>query len=136
MRTRTELIVIHCSATKPSQDIGAEEIRQWHRKRGWRDIGYHIVIRRDGTVEPGRSLEQVGAHAKGHNDRSVGVCMVGGVNEAGKPDCNFTAAQWASLATEIADLIEMYPDADVIGHRDLSSKACPCFDATAWWQSR
>lgn len=133
MRTRTELIVIHCSATKPAMDIGANEIRRWHKDRGWRDIGYHTVIRRDGTVEGGRPLDTVGAHAKGHNDRSVGICLVGGLDDAGKPDCNFTAAQWSALEGEVRDLLDSYPGAQVLGHRDLSDKACPCFDASAWW---
>jgi N-acetylmuramoyl-L-alanine amidase len=127
-------IVIHCTATKPSQDIGVSEIDEWHKARGWKGVGYHFVVRRDGTVERGRMVEEIGAHAHGYNLESVGVAMVGGVNDEGKPDCNYTREQWAELDWLIAELQARFPDAEVIGHRDLPgvSKACPCFDAIAW----
>ena len=121
-------IIIHCADTPAGMDIGAEEIRRWHiDDNGWSDIGYHHVIRRDGTVEPGRDERRIGAHAYGQNEDSIGVCMVGG-----KPDCNFTAAQWASLATLVRELLGRYPHASVIGHRDVSDKPCPTFDAKSW----
>lgn len=134
-RKTTELIIIHCSATKPDMDIGADWIRAEHKKQGWSDIGYHTVIRRNGKVEGGRTLNEIGAHAKGHNSKSVGICMVGGIDAKGKPDCNFTEAQWDSLASEVSDMLDIFPNAKVIGHRDVSDKACPCFDAAAWWSS-
>lgn len=145
LRTITDFIVFHCSATSPGQDIGAHEIDTWHKARGWDGIGYTLVIRRDGTVEPGRTLDQVGAHVKGYNRRSVGVCMIGGVDKAGKSENNFTQAQWASSEAVALFLRKMYPDAKILGHRDLSPdldgdgvieqhewlKDCPCFDAPA-----
>lgn len=134
-RKATNLIIIHCAATRPSQDIGAKEIDEWHRRKGYLSIGYHHVIRRDGTIEPGRSLQEIGAHASGHNAESVGVCLVGGVSEnnVNKPENNFTPAQMNTLTALVADLKAAFPQARVIGHRDVNpGKACPSFDATAW----
>lgn len=126
-------IIIHCAATKPSQDIGAAEIRRWHRKQGWKDIGYHHVIRRDGTVEPGRPEDRAGAHAKGYNSVSIGVCLVGGLDEAGRPEPTYTPEQWHSLAALTRELHSRYPDAEIIGHNNVAAKDCPCFDVRAWW---
>ena len=129
-------IVIHCSYTPPSMDIGVVEIRVWHHQNGWRDLGYHHVIRRDGTVEPGRPEDQHGAHVRGHNGTSLGVCLVGGMAQADKrPDCNFTTDQWTALDALVYELKQRYPNAEVVGHRDLDpGKACPTFDVAAWWQ--
>lgn len=146
-RTQTRFIVIHCSATKPSQNITAQTIREWHIAKGWSDIGYHWVIQRDGTIEAGRPVDEIGAHVAGHNTDTVAICMVGGLDEAGqsfnnRPDL-FTAAQWASAKALTAVLRRMYPFAAVLGHRDLSPdrnhdgkiqpaewlKTCPGFDA-------
>lgn len=132
-------IVIHCSATKENQDISAEDIRGWHLQRGWVDIGYHKVIRRDGSVEDGRPLNRPGAHARGFNHVSLGICLVGGVESDGvTAESNFTHAQWESLENVVRELLELHPDAEVLGHRDLPnvSKACPSFDAPEWWASR
>ena len=115
-------------------DIGASDIDRWHRERGWLKIGYHYVIKRDGTIEPGRGLLEAGAHAKGHNAESVGVCLAGGISEDdGKPETNFTRKQWESLATVVDDLVEAFPEAKVIGHNDISSKACPTFNVGEWY---
>jgi N-acetylmuramoyl-L-alanine amidase len=136
IRSSTRTIAIHCSATRPSQDVGAADIRRWHKNQGWADIGYHYVIRRDGKVERGRAERSVGAHVGGHNATSIGVCMVGGVKQTDfrVPENNFTAAQWTSLRTLIAGLVAKYPGVKVLGHRDYPrvSKACPSFDARAW----
>ncbi len=134
-RKATDFIVIHCSATRGIQDVGAKDIRKWHMAKGWKDIGYHLVIRRDGTVEKGRALDEIGSHVQGHNARSVGVCMVGGLDDkTWQPANNFTAAQWAALKTAVAMLVKRYPGAKVLGHRDFPgvAKACPCFDAKPW----
>jgi len=142
-RIRTEFIAVHCSATKPSQDIGEDEIRLMHKKRGWSDIGYNIVIRRSGKVDIGRPLDAVGAHVKSFNHISLGVCMVGGVAEDGTPENNFTPEQWSSLETVLRFCNLVYPEAVIQGHRDFSPdldgdgvieqhewlKECPCFDA-------
>lgn len=122
------LVVIHCADTPADMDVGATEIRQWHIERGFNDIGYHYVIRRDGRCESGRPESVVGAHVQGHNQNSIGICLVGG-----KPDCNFTRQQWESLSRLVDYLTTRYPAAEVVGHRDLDSKKrCPCFDAKAW----
>lgn len=136
VRKSTKYLVVHCSATRPSQDIGVKEIRQWHKNQGWQDIGYHYVIRRDGKVERGRAENLVGSHVAGRNSNSVGVCMVGGVsqNNFEKAENNFTPAQFASLKTLLKMLADKYKGAVVLGHRDFPkvSKACPSFDAIAW----
>ena len=132
-------VIIHCSATKPGMDIGAAEIRKWHVDgNGWNDIGYHYVIRRSGEIEKGRSEHIAGAHVAGHNGDSIGVCLVGGIDDKGKPDANFTAAQWAALDHLVTQLTKVsYPGATVSGHRDWTdAKACPSFDVRAWWGGR
>lgn len=135
-RKTTSLIVIHCAATRPSMDVGIREIRQWHKARGFLDVGYHFIIRRDGTVEAGRDQEQVGAHAKGHNSTSVSVCLVGGVDDKLKPEDNFTDEQWVTLAHVVKSLQADYPEAKVVGHTDLDSgKACPSFKVAPWLAS-
>jgi N-acetylmuramoyl-L-alanine amidase len=135
-RKSTKYLVAHCSATRPSLDVGVKEIRQWHKNQGWEDIGYHFVIRRDGRVEKGRPVDMIGAHVAAYNATSVGVCMVGGVSQKDytKAENNFTAAQFASLKTVLKMLSEKYPGAKVLGHRDFPkvAKACPSFDAIAW----
>lgn len=126
-------IVVHCSATKPSMDIGAAEIKKWHvENNGWSDIGYHKVIRRSGDVENGRNEEVPGAHARGYNSNSIGVCLVGGIDDNGKSDANFTLQQYISLADLLDDLLLRYPNAKLLGHRDISTKDCPCFDVKAF----
>lgn len=91
---RITLIVVHCAATPPHQDVGAAEIGAWHRKRGFRSIGYHYVIRRNGAIETGRALSRAGAHVQGHNAHSIGICMAGGVSaeDFTRAENNFTPA--------------------------------------------
>lgn len=129
-----DTIVVHCSDTPAHLNIGAKDIDRWHRAKGWMMIGYHIVIRRDGTVEYGRPLERVGAHVQGHNATSIGICMVGGPNENGDPMGNFLPEQFKALREKIFDLSQDYPIKDVLGHRDFPgvAKECPCFDVRAW----
>ncbi len=132
---KINLLVVHCSATAPALDIGVREIRRWHLQRGWSDIGYHYVIRRDGSLETGRPLEKAGAHAKGHNAYSIGICLAGGVDKANAPENNFTAAQFESLRGLLVKLLQRFPQSRICGHRDLANvrKACPCFDVRQWW---
>ena len=132
-RKSTDYIVIHCAATKASMDIGLTEIRKWHvQDNGWRDVGYHYIIRRNGEVELGRSIRDTGAHAAGYNHKSVSVCMVGGMAEDNSAENNFTPHQWVALIIEIKKLSEMYPDAKIIGHNEISEKECPSFDVQKW----
>jgi len=120
-------------------DIGAKTIRGWHvNDNGWNDIGYHWVIRRDGTIEPGRKESVKGAHcnAKGGNTASIGICMVGGVKRMnGKliAENNFSPEQWASLEWQVREIMTKYPIDTLIGHRDLDpGKACPSFSVKDW----
>lgn len=129
-----QFITLHCSATRPSQIAGVKEIRAWHKKKGWSDIGYHFVVRRDGTVEKGRPVSQTGAHVQGHNRNNIGICLEGGIDDQFQPANNFTREQWRALKPLVADLKARAPKAKILGHRDFPgvAKACPCFDAKAW----
>ena len=132
-RNITDYIVIHCAATKASMDIGLTEIRRWHvQDNGWRDVGYHYIIRRNGEVELGRSIRDTGAHAAGYNHKSVSVCMVGGMAEDNSAENNFTAQQWTSLLAKVKELEVDFPNAKVIGHNEISEKECPSFDVQKW----
>lgn len=127
MRKITE-IIIHCSATTEDKDFTVEDIDRWHRQRGFNGIGYHFIIRLDGSINPGRSMCQIGAHCKGHNAHSIGICYVGGLSSDGKPKDTRTAAQKASLRALVEQLKEEFPHATVHGHNEFAAKACPCFD--------
>ena len=132
-RSSTEYLVVHCSATKPSMDIGLREIKRWHvDDNGWRDVGYHYIIRRNGEVELGRSNRDTGAHAAGYNHKSVSLCMVGGMAEDNSAENNFTAQQWTALLDLVKQIKVDYPEADVIGHNEISEKECPSFDVQKW----
>jgi|TARA_B100002019_G_scaffold209870_1_gene182461 N-acetyl-anhydromuramyl-L-alanine amidase AmpD len=132
-RSSTEYLVVHCSATKPSMDIGLREIKRWHvDDNGWRDVGYHYIIRRNGEVELGRSNRDTGAHAAGYNHKSISLCMVGGMAEDNSAENNFTAQQWTALLDLVKQIKVDYPEADVIGHNEISEKECPSFDVQKW----
>ncbi len=135
MRKITEIIV-HCTATPEGRDVSVDTIRRWHVSgNGWSDIGYHYVIALDGTVSAGRPVEQPGAHCAGHNARSIGVCYVGGLAADGRtPRDTRTPSQRRALLGLLRELKKKYPGAAIRGHRDYSSKACPCFDATREYQ--
>lgn len=123
-------IIIHCSATPEGKDYTVEQIRQWHKQRGFSDIGYHYVIYRDGSIHSGRPIERIGAHCLKHNAHSIGICYIGGVAKDGKtPKDTRTDAQKESLIKLIKELKAKYPKATVHGHREYANKACPCFDA-------
>jgi len=129
-----DTIIVHCAATPPSLDWGADDIRRLHTDSfGWSDIGYHYVIRRDGTLEHGRDVQRKGAHAKGRNEGSIGICLVGGVDEANQPDANFTDAQMKTLRSLIIGLKDWFDIREVMGHRDTGAKkACPSFGVGHW----
>lgn len=129
---QVDMLIIHCTATKPNQDIGAADVDIWHRERGWNGIGYHAVIRRNGVVEQGRDLSRMGAHARGFNQRSIGIALVGGIDENGNPQNNFTSAQFAALRDYVGKFMDTNPGAKVIGHNQVSTKACPSFDVPTW----
>jgi N-acetylmuramoyl-L-alanine amidase len=131
-----EEIIIHCSATRADMDyVDVDWVRKIHvEQRGWRDVGYHYFIKRDGVVEQGRPITQVGAHTKGHNSRSVGICYAGGLDSNHDPEDNRTPEQIESLQRLITELMEAIPSIEeVSGHNEYSTKACPCFDVKKWW---
>jgi N-acetylmuramoyl-L-alanine amidase len=150
--TDINYIVIHCSATKPNQDIGYAELDVMHKARGWAGCGYHVIIRQDGVIEMGRGLAEQGAHVGnvGHNHDSWGVCLIGGLDAAGKPHATFSAQQMMAASLVVKGLLLRAPKAVVLGHRDLSpdlngngiiepmewQKQCPCFDVKHWWKQQ
>lgn len=134
-RKNTDAIVVHCSASENKPSIDRATIAQWHKTRGFMDIGYHYVIKTDGVIEVGREKDAVGAHVQGHNATTIGICLVGGVNSKGVSEYNFTPEQMYSLRKLITELKLDYPEAEVKGHRDFPNvhKDCPCFDAGKWF---
>ena len=127
------LIVIHCSAVKPDQMSSVAQIDTWHHDRGYKfGVGYHYVIRRDGSIEAGRPEWMVGAHCVNHNKYSIGVCYEGGLDARGQPADTRTAAQKATLRQLLTDLHRRYPRAVIVGHHDLNpQKDCPCIKDVA-----
>ena len=125
-----DLIVVHCADTPALMDIGVKEIREWHIEKGWSDVGYHYVIRRNGSIEKGRDDSTPGAHVRGFNKISLGICLVGGW----KGNFDFTRKQMQALEGLLKELLEQYPRAIIKGHNQLDSdKACPGFDVEQWW---
>ena len=122
-------IILHCSATAEGRDYTVADIDRWHKARGWRGIGYHYVIYRDGSVHPGRPVEQIGAHCTGHNANSIGICYIGGLAADNKtPKDTRTPAQIQALRNLVGELKKKYPGARVHGHNEFAAKACPCFN--------
>ena len=134
MRT-IDTIITHCSATPEGKNFTVEDIDRWHRQRGWKNgIGYHFVVYLDGSVHQGRPVEMVGAHCEGYNKHSIGICYIGGYAKDGKtPKDTRTHEQKAALLSLLRSLKKDYPNARIVGHRDMPrvAKACPCFDAKA-----
>lgn len=160
-------IVIHCSATpngkslRTATETAAQVIDRWHKERGFKradaavrrfnrrlkHIGYHAVIDVDGTIEYGREVGEIGAHVKGHNTGSLGICLVGGIGEGKeKNHGRYTEAQWHALIQVLTTLAPQCSQAEIYGHRDLSPdlngdgtitpnewlKTCPNFDVQEW----
>lgn len=121
-------IIIHCSATPENRDVKTETIRKWHLDRGWSDIGYHYIIELDGSLNVGRPIERTGAHTKGHNTGSIGVCYIGGVDQDMKAKDTRTKEQKESLHQLLFDLTDNYSKATIHGHNEFSNKACPSFN--------
>jgi N-acetylmuramoyl-L-alanine amidase len=127
MRKITE-IIIHCSATPAGRHFTVQDIDRWHRAQGFSSIGYHYVIYLDGSIHPGRPVEDIGAHCLGHNAHSIGVCYIGGLDaDTLEPADTRTPEQRTALRKLIAQLQEQYPGTTVHGHNEFADKACPCF---------
>ena len=130
MRKITEIIV-HCSATPEGKDFTVPDITRWHKQRGFRTIGYHYVVYRDGSVHTGRQEGEIGAHCTGHNACSIGICYIGGLAADGKTAKDTrTPEQRKALLMLLRRLRAKYTNAKIHGHRDFAAKACPSFDAT------
>ena len=132
MRTIKE-IIIHCSATKAGRDFRMKDIERWHRDRGFSDrggttCGYHYVIDLDGHIEIGKPIETKGTHCKGHNDHSVGICYIGGLDTRGTPTNTMTTEQQDALFALGRFLHQCFPEAKIYGHRAFAARDCPCFD--------
>jgi len=135
-------IIIHCADTPPSwgsnmtPEQQRDEIRRWHvEERGWSDIGYHYVITRNGVVVQGRSLDKIGAHVKGHNKGTIGICLVGGKGGTAHDKFreNFTKEQDFALRKLIDELKDRFVSINkVSGHNEYAAKACPCFNVQEW----
>ena len=125
-------LIVHCTATPEFKDFTLEDVRGWHVKgNGWSDIGYHYLIKLDGTVELGRPVKKPGAHVAGHNKDSIGIAYVGGMdNQMEEWIDTRTDEQKDSLFNLLMDLKFEFPNAVVYGHNDFTDKkVCPCFDA-------
>lgn len=139
---KIDLIVVHCSATREDREFTEHDLDACHRCRGFNGAGYHFYIRKNGDIKATRPLEKIGAHAKGYNGHSIGVCYEGGLDSNGRPKNTLTAWQRHSLQVLLRVLLADYPGSRVCGHRDLSPdlngnreiepeewvKQCPCFD--------
>ena len=129
-------IIVHCSATREGQQVTVDTIRDWHLAKGWNDIGYHFYIDLDGTINKGRDIDKMGAHCKGHNRNSIGICYCGGVETDGKtPKDTRTQEQKDSLLNVLKTLKAMYPEAVIYSHSEFAAKACPSFDATEEYEN-
>lgn len=112
----SEIILHHAEASHAS----VEEVNQWHLERGWAGIGYNYYVRKDGTIWRGRPEWAVGAHAKGHNDKSIGICCEGAYMTEHMP-----AAQLAALKDLIRDIMSRYGKLKLLRHKDVNETDCP-----------
>lgn len=128
MKKITE-IILHCSATPEGKDFRAADIDRWHKQKGWKCIGYNYVIDLDGKVEGGRSLEIDGAHTIGHNDKSIGICYIGGVDNNNNPKDTRTIQQKESMFALVKQLFSKFnlTIKDIHCHNEFANKACPSF---------
>lgn len=121
-------IIVHCAATPEGKDFTVADIDRWHKAKGWKCIGYHYVIYRDGSVHEGRPIDMIGAHCKGFNSHSIGICYIGGCTADGKHAKDTrTTEQKRALRQLLENLHSKYPNASIHGHSEFANKACPCF---------
>lgn len=136
-------IIVHCTATRPDWwekktiNEQVKEVEKWHVvDRGWKAIGYHYLIGRNGEVVQGRPIEMIGSHARGHNKDSIGIALFGGFGSDADDLAtdHFTPLQLAAAYDLIRKLQGQYniKNERVIGHNRISSKACPGFRVQKW----
>ena len=130
---RIDTLVLHCAATVNTIDYDAYDIDKWHLNRGWSGIGYHYVVLLDGTVQKGRWVDYIGAHVKGHNRHTIGICYIGGLGEDRRPAYDqMTAPQEESVIKLIQKMLDGYrldPNhGGLLGHNEFPGvmKSCPC----------
>jgi N-acetylmuramoyl-L-alanine amidase len=130
INTNIKLLVVHCSDTENNKNIDVTDIHKMHLNFGWDGIGYHKVILRSGKIENGRPEYWIGAHVKGKNEFSLGVCLIG--------RDNFTKKQFISLENILKKWKLLYPNAVIVGHRDTgkTKKTCPNFDVITWSKNK
>ena len=121
-------IIIHSTATKAGRELTIDELRAWHKQKGFKDVGYHYVVMPDGEIKNGRPITMCGAHCKGHNANSIGLAYVGGLGANGKPADTRTQQQRDALKVAVQVLRAVFGDVPVHGHNEYANKACPCFD--------
>lgn len=126
LNKKIKYLIVHCSDT--SNNLSAIDIHKMHLSFGWDGIGYHKVVLRNGKVENGRPEYWTGAHVKGINSKSLGICLIG--------RDKFTAKQLKSLAQVLKKWKSKYPNATIAGHCDVvkTHKTCPNFDVISWSQ--
>ena len=139
-----KLIVIHCSATREDREFTEYDLDICHRRRGFNGTGYHFYIRKNGDIKSTRPLERIGAHTRGFNKESIGICYEGGLDARGNPKDTRTPEQRSALHLLVYQLLQQFRNARVCGHRDLSPdldgdgkvepwewvKQCPCFEVS------
>lgn len=131
-KRKINLIVVHCTGTEEGEDVSVQAIRNYHvNHNGWRDIGYHYVIYRDGSLHEGRDVNISGGHARGYNSNSIGIVYVGGCPKGHLDQSKDTRTpeQKATLLRLLKDMRKLYPSAKIVGHKDLNKTGCPAFDA-------
>lgn len=124
-------IIIHCSASAPCTTL--EDIKRWHKQRGFKDIGYHYVIEANGQLRNGRDINEPGAHCEGRNTSTIGVCLVGGFD--GKKLHHFSKEQFKELRILLDGLYMSYGILPIAGHRKYAKKECPNFLVDEWLES-
>jgi len=129
-------IVVHCTATQPETKVSSL-LNYWQQHLGWKNPGYHYVIKRNGDVVRLQPDEKIANGAKGYNQQSIHVSYIGGVDTKSTPADNRTDAQKETMFNLLVGLSEKYPAATILGHRDLPhvAKACPSFDVKTWLAS-
>lgn len=125
-------IIIHCSATPEGRDWTIKDIERDHKAKGYKKVGYHYVVCLDGTIEKGREEKEIGAHCKGHNAHSIGICYIGGCDSEMRAKDTRTDEQKTSLVKLIQGLKLRYPGILVHGHNKYANKDCPCFAVEEW----
>ena len=133
-RKITKYIVVHSTKTKPNETVTIQTVDEWHRKKGKLKVGYHFFIKRDGTIECGRSPNKIGSHVREFDSESIAICLAGGLNTRGIIAPDYSKEQIESLYVLIKTLKHMYFNAEVVGHRDLEKTDCPSFDISTWWK--